>query len=240
MPVGTADAPLLIQGDAKLCFMDKDVDLYSAAVVRCTNGCTMSISGAATLPPQTGKRGKQIDCRIFGSEGSISYCGRDEDRESGDLEVELWSEDCRKNQLPVEHAGIRAGNVMLYDSPWTRRKPQPYWHLINHSRMHSNCEMMRGGPRKHMVVWRTTRDVRAGEEFFYDYGGDTAEWDAIEQQLDTLTRADESSCGDRRRLRMKGSRRVQGVSPWTTATLFTALALTHAASMPPVRGGVWF
>ena len=65
------------------------VDLTSAAVVKCTNGATISISGAATLPSHTEDRGKQINCRIFGSKGSISYCGRDEDLNSGKLEIDL-------------------------------------------------------------------------------------------------------------------------------------------------------
>mmetsp|Transcript_120326 Transcript_120326/g.374654 ORF Transcript_120326/g.374654 Transcript_120326/m.374654 type:complete len:384 (-) Transcript_120326:7-1158(-) len=64
------------------------VDFYSATAVRCTSGATISISGAATLPDQTKERGKQIDVRVFGSEGCLSYTGRDEDPGSGELLLE--------------------------------------------------------------------------------------------------------------------------------------------------------
>ncbi|WP_027164367.1 Gfo/Idh/MocA family oxidoreductase [Mesorhizobium sp. WSM3224] len=46
------------------------VDYYDAAVVEFSNGATMALSGAATVPKS---RGYQIDIRIFGSEGILLF-----------------------------------------------------------------------------------------------------------------------------------------------------------------------
>ncbi len=71
-------------------------DLSDAAAVRCTNGATISISGHSqvtvgkvnTDKADTGlPGGKQIDVRIFGSEGMILYCGDDADPDSGSLQL---------------------------------------------------------------------------------------------------------------------------------------------------------
>lgn len=47
-----------------------DVDYYDAAVLRMSNGATMALSGAATVPKQCGF---QMDIRIFGTEGMILF-----------------------------------------------------------------------------------------------------------------------------------------------------------------------
>ncbi len=44
------------------------VDFYDAAILRCENGATVSISGSATVPKQCGY---QLDLRIFGTEGML-------------------------------------------------------------------------------------------------------------------------------------------------------------------------
>ncbi|WMS43591.1 Gfo/Idh/MocA family oxidoreductase [Acuticoccus sp. MNP-M23] len=44
------------------------VDFYDAAILRCENRATVSISGAATVPKQCGY---QLDLRIFGTEGML-------------------------------------------------------------------------------------------------------------------------------------------------------------------------
>jgi predicted dehydrogenase len=46
------------------------VDYYDAAVVRMSNGATMALSGAATVPKHCGF---QMDIRIFGSEGMLLF-----------------------------------------------------------------------------------------------------------------------------------------------------------------------
>ena len=46
------------------------VDYYDAATGRLTNGATVAISGAATVPKHVGMH---TDVRIFGSEGMITY-----------------------------------------------------------------------------------------------------------------------------------------------------------------------
>jgi len=44
------------------------VDYYDAATVRCTNGASIAVSGAATVPKQCGY---QVDVRVFGTEGML-------------------------------------------------------------------------------------------------------------------------------------------------------------------------
>jgi predicted dehydrogenase len=46
------------------------VDYFDAAVVRMTNGATMALSGAATVPKHCGF---QMDVRIFGSQGMLLF-----------------------------------------------------------------------------------------------------------------------------------------------------------------------
>eukprot|EP00931_Biecheleriopsis_adriatica_P113830 TRINITY_DN8905_c0_g2_i1.p1 TRINITY_DN8905_c0_g2~~TRINITY_DN8905_c0_g2_i1.p1 ORF type:complete len:392 (-),score=80.09 TRINITY_DN8905_c0_g2_i1:322-1446(-) len=62
-------------------------DVFDSAIVRCTNGATMSVQGVATLPFKSYKEsGKQIDNRIFGSEGMLEFCcTNDYDPSSGAL-----------------------------------------------------------------------------------------------------------------------------------------------------------
>jgi len=52
-------------------------DMYDAAVVRCTNGATISIQGVATMPGQNPETSKQIDNKVFGTEGFLTYSGDD-------------------------------------------------------------------------------------------------------------------------------------------------------------------
>jgi hypothetical protein len=63
---------------------------------QCTNGATISISGHSQVTvgkaiapgKETGlPGGKQIDVRIFGSEGMLLYCGDDADTTSGTLQL---------------------------------------------------------------------------------------------------------------------------------------------------------
>ena len=44
------------------------VDYYNAATVRCTNGASVALSGAATVPKQCGY---QLDIRVFGTQGML-------------------------------------------------------------------------------------------------------------------------------------------------------------------------
>lgn len=46
------------------------VDYYDAAVGRCTNGATVSLSGSSTVPKQ---RGMHTDIRLYGTEGVIWF-----------------------------------------------------------------------------------------------------------------------------------------------------------------------
>ncbi len=60
-------------------------DIYDAVSIMCENGATMTITGVATLPGHSPKSSKQIDNKIFGSLGFVSYSGDDGDVTSGSL-----------------------------------------------------------------------------------------------------------------------------------------------------------
>ncbi len=54
------------------------VDYYDAATIRCTNGATIALSGAATIPGHVASsdpngHGFHLDVRIFGTEGLLSF-----------------------------------------------------------------------------------------------------------------------------------------------------------------------
>jgi predicted dehydrogenase len=59
------------------------VDFYDAATARATNGATVAISGAATVPKH---KGMHTDIRIYGTEGVVVF---DNER----MRVELWRMD---------------------------------------------------------------------------------------------------------------------------------------------------
>lgn len=67
------------------------VDYYDAAAVRMTNGATMALSGASTVPKHCGF---QMDIRIFGSEGILLF---DIERER----LELHRHDGRDEVVPL-------------------------------------------------------------------------------------------------------------------------------------------
>ena len=46
------------------------VDYYDAAIARATNGATVSISGASTVPKHVGMH---TDVRVYGTEGMIHF-----------------------------------------------------------------------------------------------------------------------------------------------------------------------
>ncbi len=61
------------------------VDYYDAAVGRCTNGATVSLSGSSTVPKH---RGMHTDIRIYGTQGMIWF-----DCEAGRARLELSRND---------------------------------------------------------------------------------------------------------------------------------------------------
>jgi len=61
-------------------------DLFDSGIIRCTNGATINVQGVAALPFESyDKTSKQIDNKIFGSEGMLMYSGDDKDENSGAL-----------------------------------------------------------------------------------------------------------------------------------------------------------
>jgi predicted dehydrogenase len=68
------------------------VDYYDAAVGRASNGATVSLSGASTVPKQ---RGLHFDIRIYGSEGMIFFAS-----ESGKGRLEISRLDGQEEVVP--------------------------------------------------------------------------------------------------------------------------------------------
>lgn len=83
-------------------------DLSHSATIRCANDIVMSLSGTCMLPGNEHgepKVGKEIIVQIYGSEGSLFYCGNDNDPSSGRLELRVGK---TKNQDEEE------GTVKVY------------------------------------------------------------------------------------------------------------------------------
>ncbi|CAE7301359.1 unnamed protein product, partial [Symbiodinium pilosum] len=69
-------------------------DIFTSALIQCTNGATICCQGLAGLPGRNAvgsasKKGKLIENKIFGSLGCLLYSGDDADPASGKLEVLL-------------------------------------------------------------------------------------------------------------------------------------------------------
>ena len=67
-------------------------DLTDAALIRCSRGCSVSLSGSCSWPGNAhGKvpTGKQFDIKMFGSKGVLMYGGDDKKPNSGRLELRL-------------------------------------------------------------------------------------------------------------------------------------------------------
>jgi len=79
-------------------------DLYDSATILCENGATISVQGVAALPGKNPVASKQIDNKVFGSEGFIMYSGDDQDTESGALLLR------RHDGREEEHAGFEFEN----------------------------------------------------------------------------------------------------------------------------------
>jgi len=70
-------------------------DIYNSAVITCSCGATISLSGTAAVPGNEHAKtasggepiGKLIDIKIFGDEGALLYGGNDHEKGSGRLEV---------------------------------------------------------------------------------------------------------------------------------------------------------
>lgn len=61
-------------------------DLFDSAVIRCECGATISLTGVGTLPFESYEQtSKQIDNKIYGTEGMIMYSGEDYHPSSGNL-----------------------------------------------------------------------------------------------------------------------------------------------------------
>jgi predicted dehydrogenase len=67
-------------------------DVAHSASIKCNNGVTMSLSGTSLLPGNAHSEppvGKQIEIKIYGTQGAIHYGGDDRDSASGRLELRI-------------------------------------------------------------------------------------------------------------------------------------------------------
>eukprot|EP00439_Symbiodinium_sp_Y106_P082745 s694_g22.t1 len=76
------------------CSKKTGADIFTSALIQCTNGATICCQGLAGLPGgnavgSASKKGKLIENKIFGSEGCLLYSGDDADPASGKLELLL-------------------------------------------------------------------------------------------------------------------------------------------------------
>lgn len=55
---------------------ETQADMFDACSILCTNGATVSVSGVAAIPGNS----KVIENRFIGTQGTLSYCGVDEDK----------------------------------------------------------------------------------------------------------------------------------------------------------------
>ena len=70
------------------------VDFYDAATARASNGATIALSGASTVPKH---KGMHTDVRIYGSEGMILF-------DNQKARVELWRMDADDDALTLDRA----------------------------------------------------------------------------------------------------------------------------------------
>eukprot|EP00929_Paragymnodinium_shiwhaense_P083062 TRINITY_DN44101_c0_g1_i1.p1 TRINITY_DN44101_c0_g1~~TRINITY_DN44101_c0_g1_i1.p1 ORF type:complete len:632 (+),score=86.76 TRINITY_DN44101_c0_g1_i1:164-2059(+) len=64
-------------------------DMFLTAMVFCKGGATMCVQGTAAVPFKSyTESSKQIDNKIFGTEGMLTYSGDDKDPSSGDLVIQ--------------------------------------------------------------------------------------------------------------------------------------------------------
>eukprot|EP00435_Cladocopium_sp_Y103_P062413 s1194_g24.t1 len=75
-----------------VCSAQTGADIFTSAIIDCTNGASITCQGLAGLPGgnsvgSTLKKGKLIENKIFGSKGCLFYSGDDAEPSSGHLEV---------------------------------------------------------------------------------------------------------------------------------------------------------
>lgn len=92
-------------------------DLYDSAIVRCTNGATINVQGAAKPSTSFTDPSKDIVNHIYGTEGVLNYSGDDKDPSSGALT--LFRHDGGRESLPgfeFEDCEVESNNGLGPDS----------------------------------------------------------------------------------------------------------------------------
>ena len=100
-----------------------------------------------------------------------------------------WEPYCAERGLDSTWAGFATtrtvakalAHVYLYDPTWANDDTRPLWSYLNHSAAAPTCKAVKPAASGGDVVrFKALRDLEAGEELTYKYGGNTADWDDTE------------------------------------------------------------
>ena len=81
----------------------------------------------------------------------------------------------RKKNLPRDSI-IQFGSYVFWEPLFNENIP--LWYKLNHSRKHAQLkvELIIKQEEKPMLVWKTIRAIKKGEELYFDYGEPDPEW----------------------------------------------------------------
>ena len=100
-----------------------------------------------------------------------------------------WEPYCAAHGLDSTWAGFVAtrtvakalANVYLYDPTWVSEDTRPLWSYLNHSATAPTCKAVKSSASGGDVVrFEALRDLEAGEELTFKYGGKNGDWDGTE------------------------------------------------------------
>ena len=100
-----------------------------------------------------------------------------------------WEPYCAAHGLDSTWAGFAATrtvakaltNVYLYDPTWVSEDTRPLWSYLNHSASAPTCKAVKSSASGGDVVrFEALRDLEAGEELTFKYGGKNGDWDGTE------------------------------------------------------------
>ena len=109
------------------------------------------------------------------------------------MRLHLWESHCATHNLPSDWAGFlgmkclppptkRVARVMIYDASWVSPATRPLWTYINHgptTRLSRAANCRPRIPSRSSdchIVFYATRDIPAGSEIMFDYGGNTSDF----------------------------------------------------------------
>jgi hypothetical protein len=121
--------------------------------------------------------------------------------------------------------------VFLYDPTWVSEATRPIWSYLNHAPAAPTCWAAKPvAPGDNVVRFRAVRDLEAGEELTFAYGGNTADWDGTERSSNI---AQEHVVASRTR---SGGARGGAFRPFLAAALLLGCAWGDALPGPGGAG----